>query len=143
VDVRSFPRSFKNPQFNTDVIALELSKDGIQYVWLQKLGGRRKGFGKASRNTCWNNKSFRNYADYMETTPFLDGIQELIRLGERGTVAIMCSETLYWRCHRSMIADFLKTKDIEVTHIFNEGHTQEHRYTQCARIVNGSLTYRE
>ena len=141
VDVRRFPRSFKNPQFNTDVIGLELSRYRIQYVWLEKLGGRRKGLGKSSKNTCWKNTSFRNYADYMETDQFREGIEQLVQLGESATVALMCAESLYWRCHRSMIADFLKSKGIEVTHIFDEKHTQEHEYTQCARIVDGQLSY--
>ena len=140
-DVRSFPRSFKNPQFNTDVIGRELSKYGIQYVWLEKLGGRRKGLGKASKNTCWKNRSFRNYADYMETEQFIEGIGQLLQLGEKGTVALMCAESLYWRCHRSMISDFLKSKEIQVTHIFDAKHTQEHKYTECARIVDRQLSY--
>jgi uncharacterized protein (DUF488 family) len=117
-DVRSFPRSFKNPQFNTEVIGTELAKHNIRYAWLKKLGGRRKGFGKKSKNTCWKNKSFRNYADYMETSSFSEGAEDLIQLGSEGTAAIMCAEALYWRCHRSMISDFLKSKGIQVTHVF-------------------------
>jgi len=140
-DVRSFPRSYRNPQFNTEVMDARLAKYKIEYVWLPKLGGRRKGFGKKSRNTCWKNKSFRNYADYMETPPFLDGIEELIEVSKRGTVAIMCAEALYWSCHRSMIADFLKSKGIVVTHIFDGKHTREHEYTQCAKIIDGKLAY--
>ncbi len=91
-DVRSFPRSFRNPQFSIDVIETELTKRNIRYVWLQKLGGRRKGFSKESKNTCWKNESFRNYADYMETSSFLEGAEELIQLASKGTVAIMCAE---------------------------------------------------
>jgi uncharacterized protein (DUF488 family) len=121
----------------------QLVRHGIEYVWLQKLGGRRKGLGKESKNTSWKNKSFRNYADYMDTTPFLQGVQELMQLGEKGTVAVMCAEALYWRCHRSMIADFLKSEGVEVMHIFDENHTQEHEYTKCARIVDGQLSYRQ
>ena len=140
-DVRSFPRSFKNPQFNTDVIGRELSNYGIQYVWLEKLGGRRKGLGNASKNTCWKNRSFRNYADYMETEQFIEGIGQLLQLGGEGIVALMCAESLYWRCHRSMISDFLKSKEIQVTHIFDAKHTQEHKYAECARIVDRQLSY--
>ncbi len=142
-DVRSFPRSFKNPQFNTEVIGTELAKLNIRYVWLQKLGGRRKGFGKKSKNTCWTNKSFRNYADYMETPTFREGVEELIQLANEGTMAIMCAEVVYWRCHRSMISDFLKSKGVEVAHIFDEKHTQEHEYSQCAKIVEGQLSYHQ
>ena len=141
VDVRSFPSSFTNPQFNTDAIGAVLERHGIQYVWLQRLGGRRRGFGKESTNTCWKNKSFRNYADYMETEPFREGIDTLLHLAGTKTVAIMCAESLYWRCHRSMIADYLKSIGVQITHIFDEKHTQEHKYTQCAMIVDGKLTY--
>jgi uncharacterized protein (DUF488 family) len=116
-------------------------KHGIQYVWLQKLGGRRKGLGRSSKNTCWKNRSFRNYADYMETGQFLEGIGQVLQLGESGRTALMCAESLYWRCHRSMIADFLKSKGVEITHIFDGGHTQEHGYTECAIVVDGRLSY--
>jgi len=109
-------------------------------VWLEKLGGRRKGLGQSSKNTCWKNRSFRNYADYMETEQFIEGIGQLLQVGESAT-ALMCAEGLYWRCHRSMIADFLKSKGIEVTHIFDGRHTQEHEYTECARVVGGQLSY--
>ena len=96
----------------------DLAKHKIRYVWLQKFGGRKKDFGKNSKNACWKNLSFRNYADYMETDPFCDGIRELTSLTENGTLAIMCAEALYWRCHRSMISDFLKSKGFEVVHNF-------------------------
>ncbi len=140
-DVRSFPRSFKNPQFNAEVIGVELEGRNIRYAWMQKLGGRRKGLGKESKNVCWKNQSFRNYADYMETYVFREGVEELIQLGRGGKVTIMCAEALYWRCHRCMISDFLNSNGVEVTHIFDREHAQEHEYTQCAKIVDGQLTY--
>lgn len=108
---------------------------------MEALGGRRNGLGKNSKNTCWTNISFRNYADYMETGSFTKGIGDLAALAENGTVAIMCAETLYWRCHRSMISDYLKSKGIEVTHILDQTHSKEHEYTQCAILKDGSLTY--
>ena len=141
VDVRSFPHSYRNPQFNKESIELDLSRNGIHYFWLNKLGGRRKGLGSASKNTCWRNKSFRGFADYMETDEFLEGIQELTQLASGEVVAIMCAEAVYWSCHRSMIADYLKSKRIEVTHILDETHSKEHEYTKCARLVDGKLTY--
>ena len=142
-DVRSFPRSYRNPQFNRAAIGPDLSRRGMRYVWLESLGGRRKGLGAVSKNTCWKNRSFRGYADYMETDGFANGIQELRELASRETLAIMCAEALYWRCHRSMIADYLRSKGIEVTHILDEVHSKEHEYTRCARIVAGGLTYHE
>jgi uncharacterized protein (DUF488 family) len=142
-DVRSFPRSFTNPQFNQDAFSITLAMEHIDYVWLQKLGGRRKGLGSKSPNICWRNKAFRNFADYMETPQFLEGIDELIEVTDMGTVAIMCAEALYWRCHRSMISDYLKSKGIDVVHIVNEKHIREHEYTQCAKIKNGTLVYHD
>ena len=138
-DVRSFPRSYRNLQFNIDLIVIELAKRRIRYVWLPKLGGRRKGLGKESKNTCWRNTSFRNYANYMETRLFLEGAEELIGLASNETVAIMCAEAVYWRCHRSMISDFLKSRGIQVTHILGEKQTREHDYNHCAKITNGNL----
>ena len=119
----------------------ELPEHSIRYVWLQKLGGRRKGLGQESKNTCWKSKSFRNYADYMETSAFTDGAEELIRLTGEGIVAIMCAEAVYWRCHRSMISDYLKSNGLHVTHILDETHSRQHEYTQCAKVVDGKLTY--
>jgi uncharacterized protein (DUF488 family) len=109
-DVRSFPRSYTNPQFNIEVLRTELPKQDIHYAGIKKLGGRRKGLGKDSKNTCWKNPSFRNYADYMETPEFEEGIAELSQIASKSATAIMCAEAVYWRCHRSMIADFLKSK---------------------------------
>jgi uncharacterized protein (DUF488 family) len=142
-DVRRFPHSFRNPQFNIEAMKTELPKYNIRYAWLQKLGGRREGFGQESKNTCWKNKSFRNYADYMETSDFIDGARELVRLAGIGTLVIMCAEAVYWRCHRSMISDFLKAKGLEVMHIFDETHSHEHEYTRCAKIADGNLTYHQ
>jgi uncharacterized protein (DUF488 family) len=140
-DVRSFPHSYRNPQFNTETLEVDLSRNGIQYTWLKKLGGRRKGLGANSLNTCWKNESFRNFADYMETNEFRGGIHELFNLTGEGSVAIMCAELLYWKCHRSLISDFLKSEGCEVTHILGASHSSEHQYTACARINGGKLTY--
>lgn len=96
---------------------------------------------KESKNTCWKNKSFRKYADYMETPSFLEGAEELVQLASKETVAIMCAEAVYWRCHRSMISDFLKSKGIEVMHIIGEKQTRGHEYTPCAKVEDGGLTY--
>ena len=141
-DVRSYPKSRTNPQFNSDAIADVLPQHGVEYVWLQKLGGRREGLGRKSKNTCWKNQSFRNYADYMETQTFLEGFADLTNLIRKGTVAIMCAEALYWRCHRSMISDFAKSRGFRVVHLIGENKWSEHKYSECARIVNGALTYR-
>ncbi len=137
-DVRMFPGSKRYPQFNKETLAMSLNEQGIRYQHFPELGGRRKSRSD-SRNTAWRNESFRGYADYMETEEFRDGISRL--LNQPGPTAIMCAEAVWWRCHRSLISDFLKARDVSVLHIVDAGKTQPHPYTSAARIVNGQLCY--
>ena len=143
VDVRSFTHSLANSQFNGERIETEFPRCGIQYVWLERLGGMRKGLGKQSKNTCWKSRAFRNYADYMETPEFRQGVDDLLQVANEHTVTIMCAEVLYWRCHRSMIGDFLKSRGVQVVHILGENQTREHEYNQCAKVRGGILTYHD
>jgi len=143
LDVRKFPRSVMNPQFNSEIIKQELTKNGMGYKWFENLGGRREGFGEKSMNRCWKNKSFRNYADYMETKPFHNAAQELFEIINANPVVIMCAEALHWRCHRSLISDFLKSRGIRVIHIWDAQHSTEHKFTECAKLLAGRLTYHE
>jgi len=143
VDVRRYPRSKTNPQFNSETIEQELKKNGVRYIWEEDLGGRRSGFGNKSMNICWKNKSFRNYADYMETDSFLHAAQKLVGLIQTENVVIMCAEAVHWRCHRSMISDFLKSRNIRVIHIIDAQNSTEHKFTECAKLVGGQLTYHE
>ncbi|MEO6828642.1 MAG: DUF488 domain-containing protein, partial [Acidobacteriaceae bacterium] len=106
IDVRTIPKSRHNPQFGTDVLAASLASSGIQYRWMQQLGGLRRA-RKDSINMGWRNTSFRGYADYMQTPPFAEALRELIMLDGQTAVAIMCSEAVPWRCHRSLIGDAL------------------------------------
>jgi uncharacterized protein (DUF488 family) len=122
-------------------LAEALPQYGIEYAWLQNLGGRREGLGHQSKNSCWKNQSFRNYADYMETASFLEGFDQLATTIRKEVVAMMCAERVYWKCHRSMISDFAKSREIRVIHIVEPSRSSEHEYTKCARIVNGFLTY--
>jgi len=94
-----------------------------------------------SINTGWRLAAFRGYADYMETSSFKEAIQELERFGSKGRIAYMCSEALWWRCHRSLVSDYLKLHGWTVFHIMGIGKTQEHTYTSPAQIVNGELLY--
>jgi uncharacterized protein (DUF488 family) len=142
VDIRSLPGSNKFPQFNKENLEISLPKEGISYQHLAILGGRRK-VSKTSKNTAWRNASFRGYADYMETDAFKEGIEELKKLAEHKKVAIMCSEVLWWRCHRSMIADELKSEGWTVIHILSLSKSEEHPYTAPAKIVDGKLSYKE
>jgi uncharacterized protein (DUF488 family) len=140
-DVRSLPGSKRYPQFNKETLTNSLAKIGIRYEHFPELGGRRKARPDSS-NTAWRNASFRGYADYMETKEFRKGIWRLLDLPcQAGQTAIMCAEAVWWRCHRGLISDYLKARDIEVMHILDANKTELHPYTSAARLVNGQLTY--
>ena len=137
VDVRTYPGSRRYPQFNKSVLAESLEN----YRHEPRLGGRRTP-RKDSHNTAWRNAQFRGYADHMETDEFKEGVKELLELAERSRTAVMCAEAVWWRCHRSLIADYLKAHGHTVIHIINEKKTEEHPFTAAARIVDGELSYR-
>ena len=119
VDVRSLPGSRRYPQFNKEALANSLDEAAIRYEHFPELGGRRKP-KPDSRNTAWRNLSFRGYADYMETEEFRKGVGRLVDLeNEVGSTAIMCAEAVWWRCHRSLISDYLKSRGAEVIHILD------------------------
>jgi len=140
-DVRSLPGSKRYPQFNKEALAEALKVNGIRYEHFPELGGRRKP-KPDSCNTAWRNASFRGYADYLETEEFHKGVERLLALAdEAGPAAILCAEAVWWRCHRSLISDYLKARGVEVMHILNTNKTEPHPYTSAARIVNGELSY--
>lgn len=142
-DVRSLPGSRRYPQFNRETLAASLGKAGIHYEHFPELGGRRKP-RLDSRNLAWRNASFRGYADYMETEEFRKGVERLLDLAAgTGPTAIMCAEAVWWRCHRSLISDYLKARRIQVMHILDANKTQPHPYTSAARVVNEKLSYAE
>ena len=142
VDIRRFPGSRKFPQFDQDNLKKSLEKVGIQYISMLELGGRRKP-NKDSKNTIWKNESFRGYADYMETAEFKNAVVDLEEIARKKTTVYMCAEAVWWRCHRSMVSDFLKAKGWTVLHILNVHKTEEHPYTSPARIVDGVVCYTE
>ena len=141
VDVRSFPGSRRYPHFNREALHDSLAAAAIDYIHLPELGGRRKPLPD-SLNMTWRNESFRGYADYMETEAFRSGTDRLVALARDRRTAIMCSEAVWWRCHRSLISDYLKAKGVDVIHILAAGKSEAHPYTSAARIVNGELSYR-
>lgn len=141
IDVRSFPGSRRYPHFNKENLAKSLAEQGIGYLHLHSLGGRRR-VRPDSLNIAWRNEGFRGYADHMETVEFHEGIDELLRHAKAAPTAIMCSEAVWWRCHRSLISDYLKAKGIEVIHILSERKSEAHPYTSAARIVDGKVSYR-
>src|SRR5215472_10255557 len=140
-DVRAFPGSKRYPQFNKGALAESLTANGIRYEHFSELGGKRKS-KPDSRNTAWRNASFRGYADHMETEQFQKGVERLLDVAaEAGPTAIMCAEAVWWRCHRSLIADYLRARGVEVLHILGANKVESHPYTSAARIVNGELSY--
>lgn len=140
-DVRSFPGSRRQPQFNKDQLKISLAAAGVEYQHYPELGGRRNASAD-SLNMAWRNKMFRGYADHMETDEFRLGIARLVDVARARRTAIMCAEAVWWRCHRSLISDFLKSDGVEVTHIMAAGKSEPHPFTSAARIVNGELSYR-
>ena len=139
-DIRSFPGSRKFPQYNKEALEVSLAKNTIQYIHLKSLGGRRKMMPN-SKNTGWRHVAFRGYADYMETDAFSQGIRELEKMAFKQRTAYLCAEAVWWRCHRSLVSDYLKIRNWKVMNIISIGKDVEHTYTAPARIINGKLNY--
>lgn len=139
-DVRHFPGSRRYPQFGKEALAASLKQAGVRYEHFLELGGRRRPRAD-SPNSAWRHPAFRGYADYMETAEFRAGVERLRALGREMRTAMMCSEAVWWRCHRGLIADYLKVRGVEVIHIFSGKKTEPHPFTSAARIVNGELSY--
>jgi uncharacterized protein (DUF488 family) len=140
IDVRRLPSSRHNPQYSGSALSATLESKGIEYVWLPSLGGRRTP-APDSPNTRWRNAAFRGYADHMATSEFADGFATLIETATRLRSALLCAEAVWWRCHRSLLADALSALGVAVLHILDESKAVAHPYTAAARIVNGELSY--
>lgn len=182
VDIRAFPMSRRLPHFNRESLEQELPRCGIAYVWIKELGGRRKKMRENSPNTALRNDSFRNYADYMMTDEFAEGIGQLLAIAgptlspksgdkggapgatkgsfdfarpeeglaslrmttieERGSVAIMCAERMWFQCHRMLVSDYLAAHGHSVLHIDDEKReARPHKLMAEARLVDGMLLY--
>jgi uncharacterized protein (DUF488 family) len=141
-DVRRYPGSRRWPHFAREPLEIALESRGLQYLWLPELGGRRTPKAD-SPNTAWRSAAFRGYADYMETEEFAEGLGRLVNLASGLRTSIMCAESLWWRCHRGLIADVLRWLGFEVIHILGPGSIAIHPYTPAARIVRGRLSYSE
>ncbi len=140
VDVRTIPKSRRNPQFNSETLAASLHAAGIEYRHLPGLGGLRHPRSD-SPNTAWRNASFRGYADYMQTPEFAENLARLIDLASKTPTAIMCAEAVPWRCHRSLIADALMARGIPVTEILSATKSHPHSMTPFARFEGQQVTY--
>jgi uncharacterized protein (DUF488 family) len=140
IDVRTIPRSRHNPQFNRETLSAKLRGARIGYVHLRKLGGLRRPHAD-SLNAGWRNASFRGYADYMQTPEFEEALQRLIKLAKQKTCAVMCAEAVPWRCHRSLIADALSVRGLDVSHIVSKAKPRKHSLTRFAKVCGQEITY--
>jgi uncharacterized protein (DUF488 family) len=140
VDVRTIPRSRHNPQFNRETLPGSLKPAHIDYQHMPELGGLRHS-RKDSTNTAWRNLSFRGFADYMETPEFENGLMHLIEEAQTRRTAIMCAEAVPWRCHRSLIADALVARGLEVFEITSTSKAQAHKMTPFATIDGATVRY--
>jgi uncharacterized protein (DUF488 family) len=140
VDIRTVPRSRRNPQFNADALPQSLKAHGIEYVGLSGLGGLRKT-SKDSPNKGWRNDSFRGYADYMQTPAFVEALDGLIDISRHTRAAIMCAEAVPWRCHRSLVADALEVRGIPAVEILSPTSSRLHKLTPFAHVEGTSVTY--
>jgi uncharacterized protein (DUF488 family) len=140
IDVRSIPRSRRNPQFNREILGTKLRAAGIGYVHLRKLGGLRHA-RRNSPNMGWRNTSFRGFADYMQTSEFEAGLQRLIKLAGKKRSALMCAEAVPWRCHRSLVGDALTVRGILVEDIMSKTRRQLHSMTSFGRVRGTRITY--
>ena len=140
-DIRTVPKSRRSPHFNTDALAASLPKSGVAYLHLPRLGGWRRGKAD-SPNGAWRNRSFRGYADYATGDEFAEGLAELRDLAAAAPTAIMCSEALWWRCHRRLVADHLTAGGDTVCHIGSDGRTSVHELTPFAVVArDGGVMY--
>jgi len=140
VDIRTIPKSRHNPQYWHDALAASLADAGIAYTRLPGLGGRRRT-SPDSINTAWRNMSFRGYADHMQTEEFRDALNDLINIASDSTTAIMCSEAVPWRCHRSLVGDALLVRGIEVVDIMSPTSNRPEKITPWAHVEGTTITY--
>lgn len=140
VDIRTIPRSRHNPQFNEESLIVSLRHADIGYHHLKELGGLRHTT-KDSVNLGWRNRSFRGFADYMQTEDFSEGLSELMAVARKKCTAIMCAEAVPWRCHRSLVADALTKKKWTVLHIQSAKTARRHTLTPFLRVRKGKLVY--
>jgi uncharacterized protein (DUF488 family) len=139
-DVRRFPGSRRHPQFAREALERSLAEQGLGYLWLPQLGGRRSA-RKDSPNTAWRNAAFKGYADHLGSAEFAQGFEALCALARERRTAMMCAESLWWQCHRSLISDVLKVCGAQVWHILDSREATLHPYTSAARLVDGRLDY--
>jgi uncharacterized protein (DUF488 family) len=141
VDIRSFPGSRRNPHFGREEMERWVPRTGLDYLWMRALGGRRRP-APGSPHVALRHDAFRAYADHMDTEAFEAGIDELLLHADHTSTAIMCSESVWWKCHRRLVADHLTlVRRVEVRHLMHDGRLTPHPPTQGVRLVDGALRY--
>jgi uncharacterized protein (DUF488 family) len=141
VAIRRFPGSRKHPHFHRDNLAAAMPKSGVEYHWLEALGGRRHKQRDESPNLGLENQGFRKYADYMLTDEFREGVARLLEVAHQKRTVILCAEGLFWRCHRRLVSDFLAANGVTVQHIMPGGELRPHELTRGAVVEGGKVTY--
>lgn len=144
IDVRRWPTSTRNPHFNRENLEKSLSREKIKYAWFgEAMGGYRKLKEREKHRVgkCLKSGGFRNYAAHMKTEEFEKALKKLIKIAKEYQIAVMCAERLYFKCHRLLISDKLKSLNIEVIHILDKDHSISHDYSFCAKIEKGKLVY--
>jgi uncharacterized protein (DUF488 family) len=140
LDVRTVPCSRHNPQFNKENLSEVMKAQGLRYIHMPELGGLRRS-SPDSVNLAWKNKSFRGYADYMQTREFAENLLKLVALARESCLAVMCAEAVPWRCHRSLISDALAARHVKVRHILNKTGCINHELTPFANVEGTKVTY--
>lgn len=143
IDIRTVPRSRTNPQYNGDSLGATLAPFQIDHRRIPALGGLRSRVSEVApeRNGWWENRSFHNYADHALSEDFRAGLEELVALGRDRPVAMMCSEAVWWRCHRRIVADRLIALGETVLHLMDRGRAEPARLSAGARVADGLVTY--
>ena len=141
VDIRTLPGSKHTPQFNLEHMKDALPKAGVEYIHMKSLGGLRKPVKDSTVNSAWQNSGFRGYADYMQTPGFETALQELVRLLANGGAVFCCTEAVFWRCHRQLVADALLVRGYRVGHVLSATKVEAHRLTTFAKTEGTRITY--
>ena len=140
-DMRSFPGSRHNPQFGREEMVRWVPEVGIDYLWIRELGGRRRS-GSESKHVALRNDAFRAYADYMGMPGFLSGVEDLLAFATSDPTTVMCSESVWWRCHRRLLADFLVlVRGVDVVHLMHDGRLTSHVPTAGVRLADDQVVY--
>lgn len=142
VDIRSYPRSKRNPQFNRENLEIQLPQSGIAYSWFKGLGGHKKtGLGAGSPHVALKSQGFRNYADFMLSKSFKESIDALLPFVRTGNGCLMCAETLACKCHRWILSDYLTVRGVKVIHLLDAEKNRPHKLSEYARAEGDNVFY--